>query len=329
MARLLRRLRAVRSRWLGRAEPLVLMYHRVARVPCDPWRLAVAPERFAEQIDVLSKRRTIVPLDWLVDELEHGRTPRKSVAITFDDGYADVLHDAKPILEGFRAPATAFLTTGAIGRRREFWWDRLSRLLLETPELPDQLTLDAAGSRQVWRVVTTGARARSDDVPALDRSALHLAVWSALRPLGEATRDSVLSELEAWAGRAPAARAGDRALDPDEARALAAGDLIRIGAHSVSHASLPALPSAEARREMAESRAALEQLLSRPVTGFAFPFGDHDAATEALAGDCGFHHACSADPGVVSSILDRFRLPRVAVDDWDADEFSHRLLGWR
>ena len=42
------------------ARPLILMYHRVAALRVDPWELAVRPDRFAEQLDVL--RRTRVPL---------------------------------------------------------------------------------------------------------------------------------------------------------------------------------------------------------------------------------------------------------------------------
>ena len=54
---ILRRLRrAVRER-LDRSRPLILMYHRVARLAHDPWDLAVTPDRFAEQIEVLTRER--------------------------------------------------------------------------------------------------------------------------------------------------------------------------------------------------------------------------------------------------------------------------------
>ena len=38
----------------GRKDPIILMYHRVADVAVDPWELAVAPTRFAEQMGVRS-----------------------------------------------------------------------------------------------------------------------------------------------------------------------------------------------------------------------------------------------------------------------------------
>jgi peptidoglycan/xylan/chitin deacetylase (PgdA/CDA1 family) len=152
VASVLRKWHELRARLLGRVEPVILMYHRVADLACDPWNLAITPERFAEQLETLTRQRTIVPLDWLVEKLESGHIPEKTVAITFDDGYVDVLRNAKPVLERFGASATAYLTTGAIGRRREFWWDTLSRILFESPALPRSLELQIAGYTQKWSV---------------------------------------------------------------------------------------------------------------------------------------------------------------------------------
>jgi peptidoglycan/xylan/chitin deacetylase (PgdA/CDA1 family) len=316
MSRALRKMRALRSRLLGRVEPLILMYHRVASLACDPWRLAVTPERFDAQIEVLTRLRTIVPLDWLVEKLEDGRVPERAVALTFDDGYVDVLHNARPVLERHGVTATAYFTTGAIGRRREFWWDAVSRIVLESPTLPDALTLEVDGRRHVWRVDAGG-----------DRTKLHFGIWDTLRPLAEHSRAELLGELERWSGSAPSVRSIDRALDADEARELAASEAFTIGAHSLTHASLPRLSDDEKRREVNDSRAACEELLGASVTSFAYPFGDRDRATERIVAASGFRHACATDPGVAVTIRDRFHLPRIAVENWGAAELEERLAG--
>lgn len=71
-------------------------------------------------------------MDGLVTALDAGDVPSFSTAITFDDGYADNLSLAKPMLEEMRAPATMFLTTGAIGLLRPFWWDELAELVFRS-----------------------------------------------------------------------------------------------------------------------------------------------------------------------------------------------------
>ncbi|MES2409994.1 MAG: hypothetical protein V4535_00980, partial [Bacteroidota bacterium] len=38
---------------------LVLMYHNIDTVPCDPWELAVSPKNFEEQLNVLKKYRVV------------------------------------------------------------------------------------------------------------------------------------------------------------------------------------------------------------------------------------------------------------------------------
>jgi peptidoglycan/xylan/chitin deacetylase (PgdA/CDA1 family) len=294
------------------------MYHRVGDLRCDPWRLAVHPLRFAEQLDVLTRHRAVVPLGWLVAELEAGRLPQNVACLTFDDGYVDVLSNAKPVLERFNAPATIFLTTGAIGRQREFWWDTLSRILLETERLPDELIIEVAGRRHEWRI-DTGVGA------SMGRTALHLEVWNTLRLLPDSARDDTLAALAQWARRAPPARPDGRALDGDEVITVFEPGFIDIGAHGVTHASLPALSDEQKRAEIRESRTTCGALVGQPIAAFAYPFGDYDGSTEQIVRECGFSYACSTEPRSATSILERFRLPRLAMENWNAESLESRL----
>ena len=131
MRRLVQRL----HRWFRRRDgPAILMYHRIATPDVDPWGLSVSPERFAEQVQALRARRTILSMDAFVTRLRSGDLPHDAVALTFDDGYLDNLRRAKPILEAADVPATVFLTTGRIGTGKEFWWDELARMVLSRAE---------------------------------------------------------------------------------------------------------------------------------------------------------------------------------------------------
>jgi peptidoglycan/xylan/chitin deacetylase (PgdA/CDA1 family) len=109
---------AVRVSRAGRArsEARVLYYHRID----DEWhRSCVTPAAFRAQMTYLrAQGYRVVPLAELRAALAVGEpiAPR-TVAITFDDGYADNHEHALPVLAELGLPATVFITVGAVGDR--------------------------------------------------------------------------------------------------------------------------------------------------------------------------------------------------------------------
>ncbi len=109
----------------------ILLYHRVTEVPSDPWALSVTPDHFAGHLEILREYTRPISLQQLSQGLREGNLPDCSVVVTFDDGYADNLLNAKPLLERYDVPATVFLATGLVEHWREPWWDELEQLLLQ------------------------------------------------------------------------------------------------------------------------------------------------------------------------------------------------------
>jgi peptidoglycan/xylan/chitin deacetylase (PgdA/CDA1 family) len=107
-------------RWL-RETPMILMYHAVAAESQDPYQLAVAPARFAEQLDWLAASGLRgVPAGTLLDATRTG-TAAGMVGLTFDDGYTSMLDTALPELARHGFGATAFVISGRIGGTND--WD--------------------------------------------------------------------------------------------------------------------------------------------------------------------------------------------------------------
>ena len=329
MWRGLRRVKRFARRLLERDRPVILCYHRVAAVAYDPWMLAVRPDRFAGQIEVLVERRRVVPLSWLARELSQGRAPKRTVAVTFDDGYADVLTDGCPILERFGCPATLFLMTGAIGRAEPFWWDQLAHVVFAADLLPSALDIEIGGRTYSWRLMEAAVQGGPIEPGAVDRRGLHLALWTLLRPLGGAERDRRLAGLAAWAGTGPLSPIRSRAMDAEEVRRASRLGFIEIGAHTVTHPSMPLLDGAGQKAEVERSRRACEALADDPIEGFAYPFGDHDDPSVATVRNAGFNFACTTEPGTVGARSDLLRLPRVTVGDWSGAELMQVLEGSR
>jgi peptidoglycan/xylan/chitin deacetylase (PgdA/CDA1 family) len=84
---------------------------------------------------------------------------------------------------------------------------------------------------------------------------------------------------------------------------------MEIGSHSVTHTHLPALGAQRLRAEISESRSRLSELLSRPIRGFAYPYGDMDSSARHAVQDAGYDYACS----VVTPVADLgiMALPRI------------------
>jgi peptidoglycan/xylan/chitin deacetylase (PgdA/CDA1 family) len=335
------RLRQARHWLKSRLAPpaIILMYHRVTELANDPHLLAVTPEHFAEQLDVIRAHGVPMRLQELVRSLRQGRVPPRAVAVTFDDGYADNLHRAKPLLAHYEVPATVFVTAGQVGRTREFWWDELDRLLLQPGTLPPVLRLRLNGSVREWRLEESSTytveeyqhdrhwhvECRDDPGP---RQRVFRGLFDLLYLLPSAQRWTILDELTAWAEAPPIARPSHQTLTSEEAVRLAEGDLVEVGAHTMTHPVLAALSVIEQRQEIQESKARLEAMLGDEVVSFAYPHGSSTLETAATVGEAGFLCACSSQPDAVFRRANRFQLPRLGVRDWDGDTFARWLRWW-
>ena len=326
-----------------RPKAVILLYHRVSDVESDPQSMCVRPHRFAEHVEYLANHFSVISLHELAESAKvNRRVQDRAVVITFDDGYADNLLYAKPLLEPFRTPATVFVTTGSIDQREEFWWDELERILLQPSILPSRIHLQVNG-QMVEQDLAAAAdyteqealRDRAWNVMRPDnptvRHKLYRDLCSLLRPLTLAARTETMRALRSWSGVQAAGRQTHRALSSRELRDLEAGQLIEVGAHTVSHSVLSQLPVSEQRAEISGSCARLAEVLGKAPRSFAYPFGtkaDYTAETITLVREAGFTAACSNFHDCVIGTEDGFQLPRMIVRDWDSEKFARILNDW-
>src|SRR5690349_10903105 len=124
----------------------ILTYHRLlAQAPTknvDPHRISVSQDQFRTHLRWLKRLgyRTLGLTDY-VRSLQRGEVvPARSFAITFDDGYEEVLTLGLPVLQEMGYTATVFAVPGQLGGTN-VWDDRNAKLLTA-----DQLrTLDQRG----------------------------------------------------------------------------------------------------------------------------------------------------------------------------------------
>ena len=118
-----------------------------------------------------------------------------------------------------------------------------------------------------------------------------------------------------------------RLLAPGELRAMAESGM-EIGSHTVTHPRLPELGNASIEKELAESKAMLEDMLGRQVTSFAYPYGAWDERCEAFVKLAGYASACLTRTGWALRDNDPFRLRRLTVFNTDNLGRFVRKLAW-
>ena len=320
----------------------MLLYHRVTNLAADPQRLAVSPAHFADHLEVVRADGVLMSLEELVDAARQGRLPPRAVAITLDDGYEDNLRNAAPLLADAHAPATAFVSTGPLGRGGEFWWDEIDRLVLQPGTLPPLIRLQIGDRVGEWDLTGVTRWTAADcarysawnvehgEAPT-PRHRLYCDLCGQLPRLTGSARDRVLAELLELSGQDRVTRLTHRPLSAADIAALAKAEQITIGSHTDSHSSLAHLAADEQRREIASGRQRLESLTEVPVTTFAYPFGGSQDVSDSTVGSAreqGINIACCAHAGTVHREINPLRLPRFVVRNWPRSEFQERWSEW-
>ena len=111
----------------------ILFYHRVSD---DRDELAVSPRAFRRQMDHLATESyRVVDVLQAAELLDNGLPCRRTVGLSFDDGFLDVAEQALPLLaeRGFRA--TVFVSPAVVDGWAKFGWYRSQPPLLAWDEI--------------------------------------------------------------------------------------------------------------------------------------------------------------------------------------------------
>lgn len=111
-------------RWKPAGDPegtlRVFLYHRISD---DPDPLALSPAKFRAQMEYLASNGVrAVDAVTALDQLYAGELEPRTVALTFDDGFQDVLDNAQPVLAELGFTATVFVATAVIEGEARYTW---------------------------------------------------------------------------------------------------------------------------------------------------------------------------------------------------------------
>ena len=300
---------------------LILTYHGIGKPKWMEPSLYTSEGHFEKQLNYLARHYRMLPLEGAIELMGRGDPlPDKSVALTFDDGYRDNYEKAFPILKGYGCSATIFVATEPLETGKSLWPNRLYYWCLTTKA--SELRFHLQGLEEDPKVFKLRT--------ARQRKSAFYGIKSLVIRVDSRRRDALLSEIAGALGF-------EADKDPfNEAAMLTwaqlremAKDGISIGSHTMTHPVLTTLCPEDAARELTQSKALLESKLQRPITVFAYPFGEpahFSPEIQAMVKKAGYSAACSAIEGINFPGVDRFALARIHIRDEPASMFALRLL---
>lgn len=305
------RLRASASHWT------IVMYHRVIEDPAlDPFELGMCIKRshFEQHVEYFARQFNVMPMRAAMARLARGEAlPAGTLSITFDDGYADNLMIALPIMERYGVSCTLFVPTGGMASGEPLWWDRV----ICAVDCTYRASIDA---REIGLPEHHGTWALSSWQKAHTVQRLLDILWTMPFEhlmVAVARIEQVLQPRRTAASFAP--RLSESMIQQMSRRG------VEIGAHSVWHSSMPLVSADDVQLEMAESKRYLEQLCSAPVDGFAYPGGKVNEPIAAAAAAAGFAYAVADERATNTAPYRSHLLSRIGMPDAPVIEVQRSL----
>lgn len=287
----------------------ILIFHRVLPKTDPLFPNEATVETFDTQIGLLKSLFNVLPLPEAVARLKDFTLPARPACITFDDGYANNLTHALPILQKHGLHATFFIATAYLNGGRMFN-DTVIESIRECP----CTTLDLSDlGLGIHDLGSDAAKAR-----AIEK------ILPQVKYLPLDKREDAVTQV---AGRAGVSTLpNDMMMTTSQLKALHAAGM-EIGGHTHRHPILAKLDRNQARDEIATGKTWLEDTLGSRVRLFAFPNGkpgtDYVPEQADIVRELEFEGAVSTQRGVSTRQSDVFQLPRFT--PWDVNKTAYVL----
>jgi peptidoglycan/xylan/chitin deacetylase (PgdA/CDA1 family) len=289
----------------------ILMFHRVqpkdtrSRIKKNS-ELEVTPEFLEQLIKYFSSAgREFISLNNVYDRLHENKSRKKFLAVTFDDGYADNLIHAFPILKKYNIPCTIYVSTNYPDRKVAPWWYALEDLLLKN----DFLKFNLEKKKYKFTLRTL-----------LEKEDAYKTIAHLLTNGPEGDSPNRINEFFSSFDVDLQQLTGKLLLSWEQIIKMSKDPIIDFGAHTINHFALNKLSKEEIKYEVLESKKRIESKIQRKVDHFSYPFGSCHQVNDrefAIIKECGFKTATTTRRGNIFPVhKNHFEcLPRINVNE--------------
>ncbi|HBF07620.1 MAG TPA: hypothetical protein DHW71_01720 [Gammaproteobacteria bacterium] len=306
----------------------ILAYHSVQEFtqdyPYNAENISAYPNVFAEQMDFVSKHFNVINFYDLVRYQSAYPNllfpqllkllPPNSMIITFDDGYADNLNIALPIMKSYGLTGVVYISTDFVDQQKLFWFDEVARCMQVLPEGPINIFnnrfsvhLNDTNREKQRRAFGRFLQTLTDNE--------RLEAIEELRHISQYNFDSCKFSC-------------GMPLSWEQVRQLRS-EGIEIGSHTRNHGFLDVMNEEELLDQIAGSKEQIESQIGESIVSFSYPNGNFHQGVVDTVKEAGYQFAVNYKHNIAKSSikLNRFLLPRLHVEtDMSMSLFKGNLL---
>ncbi len=281
---------------------VILNFHGVSAIKGNRFNNRhIDVSEFEKLISYLRKNFTIVALSELFEIYrEKKMVQKKTIAITFDDGYLNNFTEALPILKKYQVPATFYIISESLVKNDFIVWPDMIDLI--QVHATEDLTLSFGKFNK----------------PHFQSYELKTSLSDFLKQAGE-KRDDYLNEINSrypyWQSAAKKYPEFTKLIDSEKISNYKNESLIEFGSHTHLHYNLEFLSDEKCLEELEKSKKIIEEKTGRPVISIAFPDGSYNLNTLALCKKAGYKNAVAVNYKLNEKNNNPFLLSRFTVSN--------------
>jgi len=281
---------------------LNIMYHGVTKENSSYFSPRhISSDQFENHLKYISKEFDVISISEAFEYLKNNYKPKKkTITISFDDGYRNNLYTALPLLEKYNMKATFFISGVCTEemKLRALWTDIISCLKFfhknQIMELGDKKFKNFI---EVETKISLGDFLSKCEISALSDHLKYL--------MSKYNVEKEINTLpdDIW-----------KLLDKDELKELSSSRIVDIGSHGYSHYRLANISVSDARKDLECSKKSLQMVTDKEITMVAYPFGSYNKVIKDVAEQVGYNYQIAVDyiyPDDVNDIriLNRHGIP--------------------
>jgi peptidoglycan/xylan/chitin deacetylase (PgdA/CDA1 family) len=269
---------------------LILVYHGVVDTPNHSISVGpIATAQFKQHLEYYKRNFDVVSQDAIFKMYRDGFKPkRKTIAITFDDGYENNYAIAFPLLRQYNFPATMFIISNCIEDDNMItWYDHLDFVKKDLKPAELHTIRKLTGISDLKNLVKT--------LNISERAALYTEIEKQVK-------------IEGYKSRLP--RNFWKLMNANQLRELSDSGLVEIAAHTHNHPNLGEIKIEDAHFEVTKCKQLLESTLQKEVISIAFPDGSYTDEVKDICSEAGYKNLLAVDYRCPSDKEDKRILPR-------------------